>query len=100
MQKINQMLNNKQVTTVLTLLLALYAGALAPALPNSVIEFFDTVFGKLLFVFLIAYVASKNTQVAIMMSLAFVVTLSFVNKLSRYPSIVFGLKNIFSAISL
>ena len=77
---INNFLENKNVTTVLSLLLALYAGLAAPALPNVVIKFFDTFVGKVLFIFLIAYVASRNFQVAIMLAVAFVVTLNVANK--------------------
>ena len=71
--------NNKTFTTVVSLLLALYAGAAAPALPNSVILFFDTLIGKVLMVFLIAYVSSKNTQMAIMLAISFIITLNLAN---------------------
>ena len=77
---LNNLLDNKNVTAVLSLVLALYAGLAAPVLPNSVIQFFDTMVGKVLFIFLIAYVASRNFQVAIMLALAFVVTLNIANK--------------------
>ena len=43
---------NKIFVASLGLFLAIYAGWLAPALPNSVIGFFDTAVGKLLFIFL------------------------------------------------
>jgi len=76
---LNVLFENNTVKTVVSLLLALYAGAAAPVLPNAVINFFDTVVGKLLFTFLIAFVASRDVQVAIMMAVAFVVTLSIAN---------------------
>jgi hypothetical protein len=71
---------NKTVTLVATLLLALYAALAAPALPNKVIMFFDTIVGRLLFIFLIAFVASRNVQVALMIAVAYVVTLSVLNQ--------------------
>jgi len=80
MDTITKSLENKQVASIVSLLLALYAGAAAPVLPNFVINFFDTILGKLFFCFLISYVASKNTQVAIMIAVAFVVTLTMVNR--------------------
>jgi len=80
MERLNSLLENKTTTSVLTLLLALYAGMFAPALPNNIIQFFDSVFGKMVFCFLIAYVSSRNTQVAIMIALSFVLTLNLINK--------------------
>ena len=77
--KLNVLFENNTVKTVVSLVLALYAGAAAPVLPNAVINFFDTVVGKLLFTFLIAFVASRDVQIAIMMAVAFVVTLSIAN---------------------
>jgi hypothetical protein len=75
-----RMLNNKSVVSVLSLLLALYAGAAAPKLPNEVVLFFDSVLGKTLFMFLIVYLSSRNTQLSIMVAVAFLVTLSCMNK--------------------
>lgn len=75
-----KMLNNKTVVSVLSLLLALYAGAAAPKLPNEVVIFFDSVLGKTLFMFLIVYLSSRNTQLSIMVAVAFLVTLSCMNK--------------------
>jgi len=79
LDSLNALFENKHVATVISLLLALYAGGVAPKLPDSVVLFFDSIVGKLLFTFLIAYVASRNLQIAIMMSVAFVVTLTIAN---------------------
>ena len=78
---LNELINNNMyINIVLTILIALYAGVIAPALPNSVITFFDTVFGKILFVFLIAYTAGKNIEIALILSIALVITLDILNK--------------------
>ncbi len=72
--------NNKYISGFISLLLALYAVFLAPKLPNQVLYFFDGAFGRLLFLFLVAYVASEgNFQVAIMIALALSITLMFAN---------------------
>ena len=75
---------NKIFVASLGLFLAIYAGWLAPALPNSVIGFFDTAVGKLLFIFLIAFVASRNVpnslQVALIVAVAYLVTLQIANR--------------------
>jgi hypothetical protein len=79
---VNRMLDNKNATTILTLILALYSGLAAPALPNQVIDFFDTFVGRILLIFLIGFTASKNIQVALMIAVAFVVSLHVVNQRS------------------
>ena len=81
-KKINlhQFLNNKTILALITILLALYGGLIAPALPNSVIKFFDTTFGKIFFIFLIGFSASKNIQLALMISVVFVIMLNISNK--------------------
>ena len=76
---------NTLFLVVVGLIFAIYAGFLAPALPNRVILFFDTIPGKLLFIFLIAFVASRNVenslQVALIVSIMFLVTLTVLNNL-------------------
>jgi hypothetical protein len=75
---------DKYFLGALALFFALYAGWLAPKLPNSVIYFFDTIPGKLLFIFIIAFVASRRVensfQVALVVSVMFLVTLTVLNK--------------------
>tara|TARA_Y100000385_G_scaffold234513_1_gene247824 strand:+ start:317 stop:931 length:615 start_codon:yes stop_codon:yes gene_type:complete len=72
--------SNKYFSTSVSVVLALYAGALAPALPNKLIEIADTLLGKIIFVFLIGYLSTKNIQLSIMVAVAFAVTLTVVNK--------------------
>ena len=76
---------NRTFLACLGLFFALYAGFLAPALPNRVIMFFDTIPGKLLFIFLIAFVASRNVdnslQVALIVSVIFLISLVVLNNL-------------------
>ena len=79
---LNRMLDKPNITVIITLILTLYSGLAAPALPNQVIEFFDTFPGRILFIFLIGFTASKNIQVALMIAVAFVVTLHILNQRS------------------
>ena len=75
------LLNNKYLSGFVSLLLALYAVYVAPALPNNVLRFFDTPIGRLFFIFLAAYLASEgNTQVALMVSIALTVSLMALEK--------------------
>ena len=80
LDNINNMLDNQTVTIVVSLILALYSALAAPALPNSVILFFDTIPGKVLLLFLIGFTASRNIQVSLMIAVAFVITLHIANK--------------------
>ena len=80
LERINSLLDDDKFATVTSLVIALYAGMAAPALPDSVVLFFDTVVGKLLFLFLIGFMASRNIRVALMIAVAFVVTLHVVNQ--------------------
>ncbi len=80
-QTLNKLMENNTLVIVVSIIVALYSALIAPALPNSVIRFFDTLFGKLIFIFLIAYVSSKNIQVALLISIGFVLTLQLAYKL-------------------
>jgi len=77
---VTKVLKHKQVSLVITLLIALYAGLAAPALPNVLVRAADSIPGKLVFLFIIAYMASKDIPVALMIAVAFVVTLHVANK--------------------
>lgn len=79
-RSLRTMLDNKYVFITLSVIIALYAGLAAPALPNSVILFFDTMVGRFLFLFIIAYLASQNLQVALIVAVAYLVTLQLANR--------------------
>ncbi len=83
-ESLRPLFSNKVFLGSVALFFALYAGWLAPKLPNSVIYFFDTIPGKLLFIFIIAFVASRRVensfQVALVVSVMFLVTLTVLNK--------------------
>lgn len=76
---LNNLLSHQYSTIILSVVIALYAGAIAPALPNKVINFFDTKIGKMIFIFLIAYTSNKNIKFSLILSIAFVVTLCIAN---------------------
>jgi hypothetical protein len=67
--------DNKILSSVLGLFLVLYAALAAPKLPKSVTAWFDNVWFKLGFMFLIAYMATKDPSVAIISAVALLVTL-------------------------
>ena len=51
LQPVAGVFENKTVTVVASMLLALYAGLAAPALPNTVIQFFDSTIGRFIHLF-------------------------------------------------
>ena len=68
--KSSSFIDNKYISSIFSIILALYSVYIAPKLPNYILNFFDTPFGRLLFMFLIAYLASDgNTQISIMVSI-------------------------------
>ncbi len=71
---------NENFATIVTLILIVYAGLLAPRLPESIILLFDHPIVKLILILLIAYIAKVNPTVAIIASIAFLVTLQALNR--------------------
>ena len=66
--------NNKIVNSLVGLFLVLYAGLAAPKLPRHVAQLFDYTAFKVVVLFLIAYLASKDKSVAIIAVVALVVS--------------------------
>ena len=75
--------DNKVVVAGLALFFALYAGRLAPKLPNFMVSFFDTTLGKFLFVFILAFVASRDLpnsmNISLLIAFIFVLALTTFN---------------------
>ena len=74
---------NPVLNGVISVAILMYASILAPALPNTIIRLFDTIIGKLIFIFLIAYVSGKNISVALVLSVAFTLLLMLANSRLR-----------------
>lgn len=67
--------SNKIVSAVLGLFLVLYAALAAPKLPQQVTVWFDNTWFKLGYMFMIAYMATRDPAVAIIAAVALLVTL-------------------------
>ena len=67
--------SNKTANAVIGLFLVLYAGLAAPKLPRSVAKIFGNPVFKFVFLFLIAYMASRNISVAIIASVALAISM-------------------------
>jgi len=80
--------NNRILSTVLGLFLVLYAALAAPKLPKSISSWFDNVWFKLGFMFLIAYMATRDPSVAIISAVALLVTLQTLSAQKTAESVV------------
>lgn len=76
-------LDNEYVSAALSLLLVVYAGMAAPALPPQLAALFDNMFFKLLVFFLIVYSSRRNPTVAIIAAVGLMISLQ---TLARYKS--------------
>jgi len=66
-------LENKYIGTIVSLFLVLYGGLARPALPNFVKQLLANDIFRMLYVFLLAYIAEKNVQVALVCAVVFMV---------------------------
>ena len=77
---LNNFLRNEYVTAVVALFVVLYASNVAPRLPDFVTDLFNNPIFRVFILFLVAYVANKNPAIALLVSVAFVVTLNVINR--------------------
>jgi hypothetical protein len=73
-------LSNVYVNTGLKVFLGLYAALAAPNLPSMLRNLFSNTLFRILWAFLIILVATKDSALALMLAIAFVVTLYSINK--------------------
>ena len=77
---IDKIFQNETFVNLLTLFVALYAGVIAPKLPDSIINLFNSSISKILLLFMIAYTSSKNIKLSLMISIIFIITNNLSNK--------------------
>lgn len=80
MDTVTQVLQNQYVTAVLTLFLVLYGGLAKPDLPEFILDLFDSAVFRVLVLFLIAFTASRNYQVALLVAVGFTLTMNLLNE--------------------
>ena len=73
-------LSDVYINTSLKVFLALYAALAAPNLPSMLRDLFSNTIFRILWAFLIILVATKDAGLALMLAVAFVVTLYSINK--------------------
>jgi len=78
--RLNLALANPYVAAGLTLFLVLYGGMAKPTLPDFVADLFDNAVFRFLFLALIAFTATKNSQIALITALAFGITMNLLSE--------------------
>jgi hypothetical protein len=73
-------LSNPYVSTTIKVLLAMYAAFAAPNLPKGISKLFDNTIVRIIVTMLIVYVATKDSSMAILLALAFILTLQTASK--------------------
>jgi len=81
---LNRALDNVYLNTSLKVFLALYAAFAAPKLPKSLVNLMDNTLTRIVFAFLIVLMAPVDPALAIIIAIAFVLTLQTANKMRLY----------------
>ena len=79
-RNVSNVMNNPYVSGFLTLFGILYISMARPALPVFMQELFEYVWFRFFVLVLTAYIATKNLKVALIVAIAFVVTLNLLNE--------------------
>lgn len=72
-------LNDACVVTTISVFLILYAGIIAPRLPNCVLKWFNNWIVQIALFFAIVYISTKNVTIALITTIAVLVTLMVAN---------------------
>jgi len=78
--KIQEFLNNKYLSTFIILFIALYAGLVAIKIPKYWTCILDSHIFKLIVIITIGYIMTKNCSIAIVLAIAFYMTMNTLNK--------------------
>ena len=84
--ELGNVLDNSYVYVALCVFLGLYAAFAAPNLPKNVALLLDTTVVRVIFAAVIVFTAFKNPIAAILLAVAFIVTLQTANKYKLYVS--------------
>lgn len=71
---------NPYTKSILTLFLVLYGGLAAPKLPDSLLKLFDNQMFRIIILALIVYMGQKDAMFAIMIAVAFVISMNTLNQ--------------------
>ena len=80
METLKKVLTNPYFSAGVALIAISYASAVAPKLPQSFMKVLDNPIFKIIFLIIVALVAGYNPMVAIIVAIAFVVTLTYISE--------------------
>jgi hypothetical protein len=83
---LNRALDNVYISTGIKVFIGLYAAFAAPQLPKSLVDLMDNVLMRIGVAFLIVFLATRDPSIALLVAIAFVVTLQQANKLRLYET--------------
>jgi len=79
-QYLGMAFTNPYTKSILTLFLVLYGGLAAPKLPDSLLKLFDNQIFRIIILALIVYMGQKDAMFAIMIAVAFVISMNTLNQ--------------------
>ena len=77
---LNRGLDNVYIATTIKVLIGLYAAFAAPKLPPTLVSLMDNVLVRIGFAFVIVLTATRDPSIALMIAIAFIITLQTANK--------------------
>ena len=80
MENMSDFMQNPYVSATLVLFLILYSSLARPDLPDFVMSLFNNAIFRMLMLFLIAYIAVANVQVAILVAIGFTITMMLLSE--------------------
>lgn len=75
---LQEVFDNKYISSVITIALGLYAALLGPELPNSVKDLFNNTIFRIVILFIVVVRGNQDPKMAIMIVIAFVLTLDYI----------------------
>lgn len=89
---LNYVFGNQWVQSLLYLLVILYATKFAPSLPRAVIDVIDNQFFKVLVFFFVIWSAKYSPSTALIVSIAFLLTMNYINNMKMFEKMETELK--------
>ena len=83
---LNRGFDNIYISTAIKVFIALYAALAAPRLPPTLIGLFDNTLFRIVIAFAIIFMAVRDPSIAIMLAVAFIITLQTANKFRLFNS--------------
>ena len=85
---LEKILSNKYVSTSISVILVLYAALLGPNLPPVIQKLFTNTIFRIIVLFMVILTANKEPKVAIMIAIAFILTLDYIYVLQAKETFV------------